>query len=84
MFLRCGKLFVDDEIGQRLADIILERRAAGVQVAIIFDDLGSSTTSDEYFERLHAAGVELFRFHPVSPVDDIRPLRPWQTICSDS
>lgn len=65
-------ILADDEIGQRLAGILLERLRAGVKVAIIYDDLGSAETSDEYFERLQAAGVELFRFHPVNPVDDLR------------
>ncbi|MCB1804478.1 MAG: cardiolipin synthase B, partial [Candidatus Competibacteraceae bacterium] len=57
-------ILADDEIGQQLASLLLERRAAGVEVAIIFDDLGSNSTSDAYFERLQNAGIKLFRFHP--------------------
>ena len=65
-------ILADDEIGQQLASLLLERRAAGVEVAIIFDDLGSNSTSDAYFERLQNAGIKLFRFHPINPVEDIR------------
>ena len=65
-------ILADDEIGQRLANLLLDRHRAGVEIAIIFDDLGSSTTSDAYFERLQNAGIKLFRFHPINPVEDIR------------
>lgn len=68
-------ILADDEIGQRMADLLVERRAAGVEVAVIFDDFGSSATSDRYFDRLEAAGVKLFRFHPLSPVEDLRVWR---------
>lgn len=60
-------ILADDEIGRQLADLLLERRAAGVEVKIIYDSLGSITSSAEYFARLRAGGVQLYEFHP--PVD---------------
>lgn len=57
----------DDEIGREFAEVLLERRAAGVQVNVIYDAVGSFKTSQEYFERLRQAGVQVVAFHPVSP-----------------
>jgi len=58
----------DDEIGLRLADHLIERRRHGVAVRVLYDGFGSRTTSDAYFERLRAAGVELRSFRPIDPI----------------
>ncbi|MEO5573110.1 MAG: cardiolipin synthase [Gammaproteobacteria bacterium] len=60
-------ILADDEVGHQLADLLLERRAAGVEVKIIYDSLGSIDSSLEYFEKLRAGGVQIYEFHP--PVD---------------
>jgi cardiolipin synthase len=49
---------VDDAaIARRLADLLVDRRRHGVQVALLYDDIGSFGTDAGYFERLQAAGV---------------------------
>lgn len=58
-------ILADDEIGRRLADLLLERRAAGVEVKLIYDSLGSIDSAAAYFEKLRAAGVQIHEFHPV-------------------
>src|SRR5574341_810625 len=58
-------VLADDEIGRQLADLLLERRAAGVEVKVIYDGIGSLASSAEYFDRLRAGGVLLHEFHPV-------------------
>jgi cardiolipin synthase len=58
-------ILADDEMGQRLADMLLERQAAGVEVKIIYDAVGSSLTSPKYFDGLRAGGVSVHEFHPV-------------------
>jgi cardiolipin synthase A/B len=58
-------------IGQRFADLLLERRSAGVDVKVIYDAVGSHSSSSEYFDRLRAGGVLVHEFHPV----DIRVWR---------
>jgi cardiolipin synthase A/B len=58
-------LLADDETGQRLADMLVERQAAGVEVKIIYDALGSRLTSSKYFDRLRAGGVSVHEFQPV-------------------
>jgi len=52
----------DDETGHRFADLLLEKRAAGVQVNIIYDVLGSMGTSIDFFERLRDGGVNVIGF----------------------
>ncbi len=58
-------ILADDEIGQRLADMLLERQAAGVEVKIIYDAVGSFSSPPKYFDRLRAGGVSVHEFHPV-------------------
>ena len=61
----------DDQLGHRLADLLLERRSAGVEVKIIYDAIGSFSSSSEYFDRLRSGGVLVHEYHPV----DIRVWR---------
>lgn len=65
----------DDAVGQEFADILLERRAAGVQINLIYDSVGSFKTKAEYFQRLRDAGVQVLPFNPMGKV---LPRRPWQ------
>jgi cardiolipin synthase len=65
----------DDPVGQEFAEIILERRAAGVQVNLVYDSLGSFKTKQEYFDRLRTAGVQVVAFNPVGKV---LPRKPWK------
>jgi cardiolipin synthase len=53
----------------QLADLLIERRRAGVAVNILYDDYGSSDTPAEVFARLEAAGVKLLAYHPIAPTN---------------
>jgi cardiolipin synthase A/B len=53
----------DDALGQRLADALLERAAAGVKVRVLYDEVGSNTLPKQYRERLRAGGVEIAAFN---------------------
>jgi cardiolipin synthase len=55
------------ELGERLAELLVERRSRGVQVRVLYDSLGSRTTPREYFERLKAADVAVCEFNPIKP-----------------
>lgn len=61
-------IFDDDEAGQKFSDLLLERQAAGVQVDIIYDSVGSLQTPAAFFERLTRAGVHVLQFNPVNPL----------------
>jgi cardiolipin synthase len=59
----------DDEIGRQLADLLVEKRAQGVEVNVIYDSVGSIATPESFFERLRNHGVNVVQFNPVVPVD---------------
>lgn len=57
----------DEALAQRLADLLLKKRAQGVEVALIYDGVGSIATDSAYFERLREGGVAVCEFNPVNP-----------------
>lgn len=59
----------DDKIGKQFADALLERRAAGIKIEVIYDAIGSVNSSPEYFDRLRAHGIQVHEFHPVDAPD---------------
>lgn len=62
----------DNEVGRRLADTLIERANAGVEVRVTYDGIGSFETSDAYFERLRRHGVQLYEYQPPNPTKDLR------------
>jgi cardiolipin synthase len=59
----------DDEIGRQLADLLVEKRAQGVEVNLIYDSVGSMSTPGSFFERLSDHGVNVVQFNPIVPLD---------------
>jgi cardiolipin synthase len=57
--------------GQRLSELLLAKRRAGVAVNIIYDSYGSSDTPAKFFDKLESAGVNLLAFHPVNPLEAV-------------
>ena len=53
----------DDGLGRRLADAMIERARAGVMVAFLYDEVGSSEMTDEYLADLREAGVRVSPFN---------------------
>lgn len=58
-------IIAEGRLADELKDILLERANAGVEVRIIYDDVGSWSLSKEYIRELRAAGVQIFPFLPV-------------------
>lgn len=56
-----------DEIGDRLAELLVRKRSEGVRVRVLYDSVGSLGTPKEYFERLRAADIAVCEFNPVNP-----------------
>jgi cardiolipin synthase A/B len=54
----------DDEVGQKFAELLLERQAKGVQVNLIYDSLGAFGTPKTFFDRLRQGGVQVLEFNP--------------------
>ncbi len=59
-------IFENDEIGHRIADILMAKAAQGVEVRLIYDDVGSWHPKRRFIRRLRDAGVEVECFLPVA------------------
>jgi cardiolipin synthase len=58
----------EDEIGRQFADSLLRKQAAGVQVNLIHDSVGTLGTSKAFFQRLRDGGIRVVEFNPVNPM----------------
>jgi cardiolipin synthase A/B len=58
----------DDEVGRKFSDLLLQKQSEGVQVNLIFDSMGSYTTSASFFQRLRGAGIHVVEFNPINPL----------------
>lgn len=65
----------DGEVGQRFADLLLERQAQGVQVNLIYDSVGAFGTPRAFFDQLTGAGVQVLEFNPINP---LLVRKPWE------
>jgi cardiolipin synthase len=61
-------IFEDDEVGRALADLLIQKRTAGVQVTVIYDSVGTIGTPPEFFDRMRAAGIRALEYNPVNPL----------------
>ncbi len=61
-------IFEDDDVGKRFADLLLEKQRQGVQVALIYDSVGSFGAPTEFFARLADNGIRTLEFNPVNPL----------------
>lgn len=58
-------IFEDDNIGSRIRDILIDRAKAGVKVRVIYDNVGSFSTSRRFFNEMSKAGIEVYPFFKV-------------------
>jgi len=58
----------DDETGRKFAELLLEKQAAGVQVNLIYDSVGSMTTPAAFFQRLSEGGIQVVEFNSPNPL----------------
>ncbi len=59
-------IFSDDATGRELRDILIERARAGVVVRVIYDHVGSWSTSNRFFREMSEAGVRVYPFFKVT------------------
>jgi cardiolipin synthase len=59
----------DDDIGRRFADLLLKKKAEGVQVNLIYDSVGSIKTPASFFQRLSDGGIQVVGFNPINPLE---------------
>lgn len=58
-------IYENDQIGNQLADALIERAKAGVEVRFIYDDFGSYLIGRELIARLQQAGVKTSPFYRI-------------------
>ncbi len=61
-------IFEDDATGRKFADLLLQKQAAGVQVNLIYDSIGSSNTTAAFFQRLRDGGIQVVEFNQINPL----------------
>ena len=55
----------DDAIGQLVADALADKAREGVEVRLLYDDVGCWRVPEAFFRQLKRAGVQLAAFEPV-------------------
>lgn len=58
-------IFDDDALGRLVADALIDRARRGVEVRVIYDDVGCWNTKHRFFERMREEGIEVCPFLPV-------------------
>ncbi len=60
--------FEDDEVGRKFAQALMDRRAEGVHVSVMYDSVGSINTPKAFFAELADSGVKVLEFNPINPL----------------
>lgn len=55
-------IFADDEVGNRVRDVLVAKAREGITVRVIHDDVGSWQTSNTFFYTMMEAGAEVRSF----------------------
>lgn len=58
-------IFEDDALGCLIADTLISKAKQGVEVRIIYDDVGCWSVKKKFFERMREAGIDVVPFMPV-------------------
>ena len=58
-------IFEQDSLGRLLADMLIDKAKNGVEVRVIYDDVGCWNVHDAFFMRMRNAGVKVLPFMPV-------------------
>jgi cardiolipin synthase len=59
-------IFEDDDVGQLFAAALKERAAAGIQVRVLYDSVGSIGTPKSFFQEMRDAGIDVVEYNPVN------------------
>jgi cardiolipin synthase len=54
--------------GTRLSDLLVAKRQAGVEIDLIYDAVGSISTSADFIASLQSAGIRVVQFNPLNPL----------------
>lgn len=55
----------DDPLGNLVADALIDKARQGVEVRLLYDDVGCWRVKDRFFNRMKAVGIQVYAFMPV-------------------
>ena len=58
-------IFADDPLGNLVADALIDKVREGVEVRLIYDDVGCWNVKHRFFERMREEGIEVVPYLPV-------------------
>ena len=58
-------IFEDDSLGRAISDALIAKAREGVEVRVIYDDVGCWGVGNRFFERMRVEGIEVVPFMPV-------------------
>lgn len=58
-------IFDDDSLGRLIADALIQKAKEGVEIRVIYDDVGCWRVPSAFFERMKKAGIDVCAFMPV-------------------
>ena len=58
-------IFEDDALGNIVADVLIDKARQGVEVRVIYDDVGNWHVSGAFYERMRPEGIDVHAFMPV-------------------
>ena len=58
-------IFADDALGRLIADALADKARQGIEVRVIYDDVGCWNVSQRFFDTMQQAGIEVRPFLPV-------------------
>ena len=58
-------IFEDDPLGRLVADALIAKAKEGVEVRVIYDDVGCWKVKNSFFERMREAGIDVHACMPV-------------------
>jgi len=59
----------DDGVAAEVAELLARKAAEGVNVALMYDSVGSLGTERAFFDKLRSAGVAVCAFNPINPLE---------------
>lgn len=59
-------IFLDDKVGNEIADILIRKAREGVTVKVIYDHVGSFSASNKFFKRMKSEGIDIHPFFKVT------------------
>lgn len=66
-------IFDADAVGTPLAELLIARQKAGIQVHVLVDAVGTLNTPRAFFDLMRAAGVQVLVFNPINPLQSRGP-----------